>query len=104
MATKTAETKTENQSARNTKIGYVVSTSMKKTIVVKVDMQKAHRLYRRVIKRSSKFYAHDEKNSARVGDVVLIEETRPLSRLKRWQLKDIIRRAAIVPGEEKAAS
>ena len=98
-----AETKSEAaQSRRNTKIGYVVSTTMAKTIVVETTRQKAHPLYRRVVSRSRKFYAHDEDNAARVGDVVRIEETRPLSRLKRWRLKDIIQRAAIVPAEEKA--
>jgi small subunit ribosomal protein S17 len=87
---------------RNTKIGYVVSTRMAKTIVVEVTRQKAHPLYRRVVKRSKKFYAHDENNTARVGDVVEIEETRPMSRLKRWRLKNVVSRAALVPGEEGA--
>ncbi len=81
-------------------IGYVVSTKMQKTIVVEVKSQKAHPMYRRVVKSSKKFYAHDENNSCHVGDVVRIEETRPLSKLKRWQLKDVIRRAALVPGVE----
>jgi small subunit ribosomal protein S17 len=101
-----AETNTEKQSrrntGRNTKIGEVVSTKMTKTIVVEVTEQKAHPLYRRVMKRNKKFYAHDEQNSARVGDFVRIEETRPLSKLKRWRLKDVIRRAALVPGETAA--
>ena len=90
------------KSRRKTKIGYVVSTKMAKTIVVETTRQKAHPLYRRVVSRSKKFYAHDENNTARVGDVVRIEETRPMSRLKRWRLKDVIQRATIVPGEEKA--
>src|SRR5205814_10182612 len=88
-------------SRRKTKVGYVVSNKMNKTIVVEVKRQKAHPLYRRVVKSSKKFYAHDEQNSARVGDVVRIEETRPLSKLKRWRLAEIIQRAAIVPGAEK---
>jgi small subunit ribosomal protein S17 len=93
------------QSRRNTKIGYVVSTKMAKTIVVEVRRQKAHSLYRRVISRSKKFYAHDENGTARVGDVVLIEETRPMSRLKRWRLKQVIQRATLVPAaEEQPAS
>ncbi len=94
----------ENKSRRNTKIGIVVSTKMAKTIVVEVTRQKSHPLYRRVISRSKKFYAHDEQNTAHVGDYVLIEETRPLSKLKRWRLKEVIRRAALVPeaGEEQA--
>ena len=99
-----AET-TATQSRRNTKIGYVVSSKMAKTIVVETTRQKAHQLYRRVISRSKKFYAHDENNTARVGDVVLIEETRPMSRLKRWRLKQVIQRAALVPAaEEQQAS
>lgn len=107
-----AETTQEKAgSRRNTKIGHVVSTKMNKTIVVETTMQKAHRMYKRVISRSKKFYAHDEQNSARVGDVVRIEETRPLSKTKRWRLKDVIRRATLVPepeletvaGQEKAS-
>jgi small subunit ribosomal protein S17 len=78
------------QGRRNIKIGYVVSTKMDKTIVVKVDMLKAHKLYKRTIKRSKKFYAHDEQNSCRVGDVVRIVETRPLSKTKRWRLAEIV--------------
>ena len=95
-----AET-TAAQSRRNTKIGYVVSTKMAKTIVVEVTRQKSHTLYRRVISRSKKFYAHDENNTARMGDVVLIEETRPMSRLKRWRLKQVIQRATLVPAAEE---
>jgi small subunit ribosomal protein S17 len=96
---------TANRSRRNTKIGHVVSTKMAKTIVVEVTRQKSHSLYRRVISRSKKFYAHDEDNTARLGDVVLIEETRPLSRLKRWRLKQVIQRATLVPAaEEEQAS
>ncbi len=82
-------------------IGQVVSTKMAKTIVVEVSRQKAHALYRRVVKHSKKFYAHDEQQSAHLGDVVRIEETRPLSRLKRWRLKDILRRAELVAVEVK---
>jgi small subunit ribosomal protein S17 len=100
-----AETETKPQAGRrSTKIGQVVSTKMSKTIVVEVIMKKAHPLYRRVIAKNKKFYAHDETNSARVGDYVEIEETRPLSRLKRWRLKNIIQRAKLVAGEEQAAS
>ncbi len=96
-----AETTTiEKPSRRKTLVGEVVSTKMAKTIVVEVDRKKSHNLYQRVIKRSKKFYAHDEKNTAHVGDVVRIEETRPLSRLKRWRLIEIVRKAALVPGAE----
>jgi small subunit ribosomal protein S17 len=96
-----AET-TATRSRRNTKIGHVVSTKMAKTIVVETTRQKSHKLYRRVISRSKKFYAHDENNTARVGDVVLIEETRPMSRLKRWRLKQVIQRAVLVPAADEA--
>jgi len=90
------QTKPETQAAgRATKVGEVVSTKMQKTIVVKVDMKKAHPLYRRVVKRSKKFYAHDEENKAMVGDVVRIEETRPMSKLKRWRLLEIVRRPKV---------
>ena len=100
MAGKTSEAR-KTDSHRKEKIGYVVSTKMAKTAVVEVDMQKAHPKYKRVISRSKKFYAHDEQNTARTGDVVRIVETRPLSKLKRWRLAEVIQRAAIVPGEEK---
>lgn len=99
-----AETASKPQaSRRSTKIGQVVSAKMSKTIVVEVIMKRAHPLYRRVIAKNKKFYAHDETNTARVGDFVEIEETRPMSRLKRWRLKNIIRRAKLVAGEETQA-
>jgi small subunit ribosomal protein S17 len=98
-----AET-SEKQSRRATKIGQVVSNKMSKTIVVEVIMKKAHPLYKRVIAKNKKFYAHDENNSAHVGDYVEIEETRPLSRLKRWRLKNIIQKAKLVGGEEQIAA
>jgi len=101
-----AEHQTERQtnpaksvSRRNSKVGNVVSTKMAKTIVVEVTRQRAHAMYRRVISRSKKFYAHDEQNVARLGDVVRIEETRPLSKLKRWRLTEVIRRATLAPGQ-----
>ncbi len=93
-----AETQTTGQSQasrRNEKVGEVVSTKMQKTIVVEVEMRKSHPKYGRVISQSKKFYAHDEENSARTGDVVRIVETRPLSKLKRWRLKEVIRRSAL---------
>lgn len=80
---------------RNIKIGEVVSTKMQKTIVVAVEMRKAHAKYKRIIKRTKKFYAHDEQNTAHVGDVVRIRETRPLSKLKRWQLEEVVRRSTL---------
>ena len=97
-------TATKKPGRRATKIGLVVSNKMAKTIVVQVIMKKAHPLYRRVVAKAKKFYAHDEQNTARVGDTVEIEETRPMSRLKRWKLKNIIQRAKLVAGEEQAIS
>jgi len=78
-------------------IGNVVSNKMNKTIVVQVIRKKAHPFYGRVVSKAKKFYAHDEKNEAHVGDVVRLEETRPLSKLKRWRLKEIVRKTALVP-------
>ena len=80
---------------RNEKIGIVVSTKMQKTIVVEIEMRKAHPKYKRVMKSNKKFYAHDEQNSARLGDVVRIKEMRPLSKLKRWTLEEIVRRSSL---------
>jgi small subunit ribosomal protein S17 len=78
-------------------VGEVVSNRMKKTIVVEVVRKKAHPFYGRVVSKAKKFYAHDEKNQAHIGDVVRLEETRPLSKLKRWRLKEIVRQATLVP-------
>src|SRR5271154_4024277 len=97
-------TGTKPESRRTEKIGSVVSTKMQKTIVVQVEMRKTHPKYKRVIKINKKFYAHDEQNSARVGDVVRIRETRPLSKLKRWQLEEIVRRSALAQIEDTAKS
>ncbi len=78
---------------RKTKVGRVVSDKMDKTIVVSVERLARHRLYKRVIRLSTKFKAHDELNEARVGDTVLIEESRPLSATKRWRLIEVLARA-----------
>ena len=86
---------------RNEKVGNVVSTKMQKTIVVEVEMRKAHPKYKRIVRSTKKFYAHDELSSARMGDVVRIVECRPLSKLKRWRLMDIVRRAAQVGVQPK---
>jgi small subunit ribosomal protein S17 len=85
------------QGKRKTKIGRVVSDKMDKTIVVSVERLTRHPLYKRVVRASSKFAAHDELNSAHVGDTVRIEESRPLSRTKRWRLLEVISRG----GEEQ---
>jgi small subunit ribosomal protein S17 len=90
------------KSRRTEKIGSVVSTKMQKTIVVQVEMRKTHPKYKRVIKLNKKFYAHDEQNSARLGDVVRIRESRPLSKLKRWTLEEVIRRSSLPQVEEIA--
>jgi small subunit ribosomal protein S17 len=89
------------QGKRKTKVGRVVSDKMDKTIVVSVERLARHRLYKRVIRLTTKFTAHDEANDARVGDTVLIEESRPLSRTKRWRLVSVMQRAgeAGLPGE-----
>ena len=86
---------------RNEKVGLVISTKMEKTIVVEIEMRKAHAKYKRVLKSNKKFYAHDEQSSARLGDVVRIRETRPLSKLKRWSLEEIIRRSSLAIADEK---
>lgn len=78
---------------RNEKLGTVVSTKMAKTIVVTVNRRVSHPLYRKIVNVRKKFYAHDEEQTAKVGDLVRIEEHRPLSKLKRWKLKEIVRRA-----------
>jgi small subunit ribosomal protein S17 len=81
---------------KNEKVGQVVSTKMAKTIVVEVIRRVPHPLYKRIIAKKKKFYAHDEEKNAKLGDVVRIVECRPLSKLKRWQLAEVIRRAAQV--------
>jgi small subunit ribosomal protein S17 len=91
---------TKPVSRRTEKVGSVVSTKMQKTIVVQVEMRKTHPKYKRVIKLNKKFYAHDEQNTARVGDVVRIKESRPLSKLKRWTLEEVIRRSSLPQAEE----
>ena len=87
---------------RNEKVGQVVSTKMQKTIVVAVEMRKAHAKYKRIVRSTEKFYAHDEQSSARLGDVVRIRETRPLSKLKRWSLEEIVRRSTLGQIEDAA--
>lgn len=85
---------TESQRGmRKTRIGTVVSDKMDKTVVVAVERTVTHPLYKRSMRRTKKFKAHDEENSCRAGDVVRIMETRPLSKEKRWRVVEIIRRA-----------
>jgi len=78
---------------KQTKIGQVVSAKMAKTIVVEVTRRVPHPVYKRIVTKRRKFYAHDEQNQTKVGDVVRIIESRPLSRLKRWKLDAVLRRS-----------
>lgn len=84
-------TSSERPKIQKTRVGEVVSDSMEKTIVVKTIRRVPHPKFGKIIKRSKKFYAHDEKNEAKVGDKVSIAETRPLSKLKRWKLVEVIK-------------
>jgi small subunit ribosomal protein S17 len=97
-------TQTEQKSGRKNLVGLVTSTKMAKTIVVEVSRQKAHPLYQRVMSRTKKFYAHDEQQTAHVGDYVRIEETRPLSKLKRWKLKEVVKRSKLAPETQEQIS
>jgi len=81
---------------KNEKLGEVVSTKMTKTIVVAVSRRVPHPLYKRIVTKRKKFYAHDEDSVAKTGDIVRIIECRPLSKLKRWRLEEVVRRAAQV--------
>ena len=86
----------EQQKNRKEREGEVVSDKMDKTIVVRVDRRFRHPLYKKVMTRSKKLYAHDAEGKAKTGDVVKIRETRPLSKLKRWELVEVLRQAATV--------
>jgi small subunit ribosomal protein S17 len=93
------------QGKRRTKVGRVVSDKMDKTVVVSVERLRRHPIYKRVVRLSSKFKAHDDENSARVGDTVRIEESRPLSREKRWTVVEVVARGSheeLVDGTEQA--
>lgn len=83
----------QTRHVRKGRIGTVVSDKMDKTVVVKVERQFAHTIYKKIIKRSERFKAHDEKNDAHVGDKVRIMETRPLSKEKRWRVVEVLERA-----------
>ncbi len=89
---------------RQQRTGRVVSDKMQKTIVVAVETLKRHPLYKRTYKSTTKFKAHDEHNDARIGDMVRIEETRPLSKDKRWRLVAILTRAAQAPSVEEVVA
>lgn len=82
----------EARSRRKEKVGIVVSDAMEKTIVVRIDRTTKHPVYNRVMSKSTKLMAHDEKKEAKVGDRVRLEETRPLSKNKRWRLVEVIKK------------
>jgi small subunit ribosomal protein S17 len=86
-------TDTTQRNTRKERQGVVVSDVQDKTIIVRVERRTTHPLYGKTLKRSKKYHAHDEENTARVGDTVRIHETRPYSKLKRWRLADIVERA-----------
>lgn len=86
-------TQATQRNYRKIRIGLVVSDSMEKSIIVRIDRKMKHPLYNKTVLRSSKLYAHDVKNEARVGDTVRLMETRPLSKTKRWRLMDIVEKA-----------
>jgi len=90
----TEETAKIERGNRKKRSGVVTSNRMNKTIVVKVERRMTHPLYHKVLTRAKSYYAHDEKNEAKIGDQVEIEETRPLSKLKRWRLVSILQHAA----------
>lgn len=92
----------ENRGRRKVRRGVVVSDKMQKTVTVKVERLMLHPMYKKFIKRSKTFFAHDEENAARVGDLVQIVETRPLSKNKRWRVESIITKALETSGQETA--
>lgn len=93
METTAQDTPGEATRGRQVKVGRVVSNKMDKTVVVVVENTVTHRLYQRHLKRTKKFHAHDEENRCNVGDVVEIVSSRPLSKTKRWRVREIVKRA-----------
>lgn len=88
---------------RQQRVGRVISNKMDKTIVVAVEFLKKHRIYKRTYKQTKRLYVHDEANTCQIGDVVRVEETRPLSKLKRWRLLEVVQRGSgIMPIKELA--
>jgi small subunit ribosomal protein S17 len=81
---------TERTVIRKQKVGRVVSNKMDKTVVVAVDYLRPHPIYRKTVRKTHKFYAHDENNACQTGDTVRIEETRPMSKLKRWRVVEVL--------------
>ncbi len=93
-----SEMSARERGSRTAKTGVVTSDAMDKSVTVKVERTVQHRMYKRYVKRSAKFMAHDESNSCRVGDTVEIVETRPMSARKRWRVRRIVARAAGTEG------
>lgn len=85
------ESATEGRGLRKTRVGKVISNKMSKTAVVETITRVPHPKFRKIVKQSKKFYVHDEANTAQIGDLVRIMETRPLSRLKRWRLVEVLK-------------
>lgn len=83
----------ERETGRKQRVGTVISSKMDKTVIVAVERKIAHKVYGKQMARTKKYYAHDAQNSAREGDVVRIEETRPLSKLKRWRVVEVVEQA-----------
>src|SRR5437660_10480867 len=101
---RTTDAQKAQKSRHQQKVGTVVSNKMDKTIVVNVESLRKHRIYKRTYKQTKHFHAHDEENTCQVGDMVRIEECRPLSKLKRWRLVEIVKRGSgIVPVAEVLA-
>ena len=94
MAEETKTTTELERSKRKDRVGEVISNKMAKTIIVRVERRFPHPKFRKVVTGYKKFYAHDEKSEAKVGDRVRIEETRPLSKTKRWRLVEVVQRSA----------
>jgi small subunit ribosomal protein S17 len=93
QATAAVQAEHKERGVRQELTGVVTSTKMEKTIVVKVTRAVQHPLYQRVVRHAKKYYAHDEKGEAKLGDTVRIVSTRPLSKLKRWRLQDVVQRS-----------
>jgi small subunit ribosomal protein S17 len=99
----TTETKPTERGHRKERLGRVIAANMAKTIVVRVQRRFPHARYKKVVTAYAKFYAHDEKSQAKVGDLVLIQETRPLSKLKRWRLIEVVEQGAEAPAAAAVA-
>ncbi len=84
---------------RKERVGIVISDCQEKSIIIKVDRKTAHKKYKKVMVKSKKYHAHDEKNEANIGDIVQIIESKPISKLKNWRLSRIVRKAGVQAGE-----